>query len=248
MTELLDRRILGAVRFVDATTRQKIQDPLDVRADGVRFVRNRASLYVIASAVGLEKHVDAFDQPPAAPAVGSVKTPAQVSDPAGRFLGRTFTLELPRDPTLDPADGASLFHPLDVALFPSSTADVSPGWALIRASVTKAGGAAAPGALVRVLAHTGGAVMAMGLADGRGEALVAVPGIPVTTFGAEPGDPVTTSEVSVGLETIYDAAAGAWPDPDSIVQRKALLPTSTAADVKLASGRVVTTSLVVPAP
>lgn len=50
-------------------------------------------------------------------------------------------------------------------------------------------------------------VLARGLTDGRGEALVAVPGVPVLTFG-EDEEAVVVTEIAVTLQAVFDPGAG----------------------------------------
>jgi hypothetical protein len=84
------------------------------------------------------------------------------------------------------------------------------------------------------------------VSDARGEALVAVPGIPVTIWGAGAG-PVLVSEVDVTLETVFDPDAPAMPDPDDLEIRHAALPTGALA-VRLAAGRELVAGLSVAVP
>jgi hypothetical protein len=227
--ETLDRRVLAALRFRDAVTGATVAGPLDVRAPGVRWIRNRRGWWVVALAPGLEAHTTAFQAPPAAPPVGSVALTVRVADPAGRYLPRVAALALPRDP--DPAKAAkpeSLFQPLEVDLFPSPAAPVSPNWAVLRVSA-----ADAPGALVRVVRKAApDTVLGRGMTDARGEGLVAVAGIPVTTWEEGQGS-VLATEVEARVDLFWQAGAGP-PDPDALGRMKKATKTAT---VKLASGR-----------
>lgn len=241
--ELLDRRVLGAVRFVDAVTGLVIPDRLEVQATGVRWVRNRRGDYVVAEAPGLERHRDAFPSPPPTPAVGSVEISFTVRDPAGRYLGRRGTLALPRDPDTDgAANPDSLFHPAAIPLFPAAAAPTWPGWAVVRASVAgSAPGTVLAGALLRVIRQSDDAILGGGMTDRRGEALVAVQGIPSTTFDDGAG-PVVATEVAVRLEVVWDPDAAEMPDPDDLEARRVeLLVRSRTA--MLAAGRIVAIAL-----
>jgi hypothetical protein len=246
--EHIDQRVLGAISFVDATTGLQVIEALTVTAPDVRLLRNRSGYYVIASAPGLEAHVDAFEQPPAAPPVGSVSMPLQVTDPRRRYLPRRCVIQLPRDP--DPTHRGqtnSLFTPLEVRLFPAPAAPTGSRWAVIRATVT-ATGSTMPlaGALIRVIRVSDSTVLARGLSDARGEALITVEGIPVTTWDEGTG-PVITQEVEVTLHTIYDPQSTDLPDPDDLEVRRDSLP-SNEVQVRLASGRVLVTALSVALP
>lgn len=243
--EHLDRRVVGAIRFLDANTRLPVRNRLSVEASGVRLLRNQKGYYVILSAPGLESHTQVFKAPPADHVLGSLYVEFKVADLEDKYLPRRFTIQLPLDPDPDNADEEfSLFKPVDVDLFPSSIAQPSPGAAIIRATVKRTGTEnLLAGALIRVLRAGSTTLMAMGLSDSRGEALVTVPGIPVTTWNEGNGN-VLATEVDVTLETIFDEDAKAPPDPDDLQARRAQLASSSA-PAKLASGRVLVTELFV---
>ncbi len=253
------RRALGALRFVDANTGALLREPLDVVVAGARLRRNRSGLWVISDVAALQAHGAAFDAPPALPAPGSITLQLQVGDPSGRYLPRSATLALPRDAALANAGlPGSLFRAIDLAMFPSPAAPTSANWALLRVSVVEAAsGDALGGALLRVTRN--GDTLARALSDWRGEALVPVPGVPVTTWSAGPGA-VVVSEVAANLDVVFDAAlgsrlpmagvrAGTPPqqlpvvDPDDLNARRAALPGALRA-VQLAAGRA--TSLFLP--
>jgi hypothetical protein len=248
----LDSRVLGALRFADATTGRFVLSPLEVGAPGVAFLLNRSGIHVITAARGLEGHTTAFAAPPALPPSGSIAIVVTVRDPSGRYLPRSVRVTLPRDP--DPAhaaDDASLFRAVPVPLYPAPAAPIYPGWAVVRASVKR--GATEQGVpnawlrLRRASQPTGDdPPLGAGMADGRGEALVAVSGIPVTNWDAEEG-PVLASEIDAVVEAYVDPLAAAPPDPDAINSRRATL-TSISADVKLASGRAIAVRLRLPLP
>ena len=77
----LDRRVLGAVRFIDATTRRWVTSPLAVAAPKMTLLHTRSGAYVVTAAAGLEAHIDAFTAPPDQPALGFVTTAITVVDP-----------------------------------------------------------------------------------------------------------------------------------------------------------------------
>jgi hypothetical protein len=246
--ELVERRVLGAVRFVDAGTALPIRAPLVVEAPGVRWLRNRAGAWVIAAAPGLEAHADAFATPPAEPPVESVAVELSIDDPARRYLARRRTVRLPRDGQPGNAEAAgSLFRAVDVAMFRAPAAAAPPGWAAVRAVVT-ATPAAVPlrGALLRVVRASDGVRLASGLTDPRGEALVPVPGIPLTTFEDGPG-PVLATAVEVRIEVIVDPDAPRVPDPDDLEARRDALRAEVAT-ATLSGGRTVAVALQVTVP
>lgn len=260
--ERVDRRALAALRVVDATTLQPVEAPLRVSAPGVRCVRNQSGLHVVMSAPGLESHEDRFESPPDAPAPQSVAVDVIVHDPSRRFLPRRQRVRLPRDPRAA-REGDSLFRPITVRLYPASSAAVAPNWAVLRLSVHRRGGdELLGGALLRVTSNR--KLLASGLSDARGEALVAVPGIPITTWGDTDTGAVTTSEITANVEAVFDPATGTmFPasriddgflpednpvvDPDVLEARHDTLPHS-AIRLRLAAGRTINASLFVEVP
>lgn len=205
--ERVEWRVLGALRFVDATTGVPVERALRVDAPGASLVRNRSGLYVILHWDALAAHESEFLAPPAIPAPGSQMLSLSVTDPAGGYLSVAAQIRLPR--VSDPAQAAaadSLFQPAVVPLYPSTSAPVGANWAVLRVSLTEtASGDALGGALLRV--RFNGTVLARGLTDWRGEALVPVVGVPVTTF-SEDADAVVISEINVSLEAAFDSASG----------------------------------------
>ena len=237
--ELRDTRVLGALRFTDAVTALPIDAPLVVTAPGVRWIRNRRAAWIIASAPGLEAHEIAFDTPPNSPDIGDLRIDFTVNDPSGRWLSRTGSIALPRDPDAEHGDQpTSLFAIADVPLFPTPAAPTQRGWAIVRASVTgTVPGTKLAGALVRVVRESDGIRIGAGMSDARGEALIAVEGIPTSSFSDDDG-PVVATEIAVRLEVVWDPAVIGFPDPDDLEARRAsLLVRQTTA--RLASGRIL---------
>ncbi|WP_431051642.1 hypothetical protein [Roseateles sp. L2-2] len=267
--ERTDTRVLGALRCIDATTRVQVESRLDVRIDGATVSRNRSGLYVIVRAhapLELAAHESAFDTPPAAPVVGDVTLTVTVTDPGGRYLPRRAALTLPRDP--QPANAASpesLFRAVELPLYPSAVASTGMNWSVLRLSVHETGSLDALGGAL-LLARAGGNVLARALTDWRGEALLAVPGVPVTTW-SDDEDAVVVTELAARIEWCFDPAPGAGGtrtpaaqvragrgpavqplvDPDDLESRAAALPAATL-DVALAAGRSQSFSLPLALP
>jgi hypothetical protein len=251
--EPIDRRVLGALRFIDSTTGLPVSSNLSVNATGLKFVRNLSGHYVIAGAAGLEEHEGAFEKPPAGPAPGSLAFEISVDDPNRKYLSRRHTIRLPRDP--DPQNAAapeSLFRAVEVRLFPSSTAATGVGWAVIRASVFRKGTSEPlSGVLLRVTKRNGAPAdeakpLGIGLTDRRGEALVNVPGIPVITFAEGEGE-VTTKEIDVTISALFDPDAAPVSDPDDLEARRATLK-SAKLETKLRSGHTISMKFEIPLP
>jgi hypothetical protein len=79
------------------------------------------------------------------------------------------------------------------------------------------------------------------MSDHRGEALIAVEGIPTSSFSDDDG-PVVATEIAVRLEVVWDPAVTGLPDPDDLEARRAtLLVRQTTA--RLASGRILILTL-----
>jgi hypothetical protein len=274
--EAVERRFLGALRFLDGTTGGTIQRSLDIRAKGLRFIVNRSYLHVIVSAEGLEEHADSFAMPPDLPLIGTKAFDVFVSDPSQKYLPRIKRIELPRNP--DRKSSNSLFEPIQVPMFSAACADLSPNWSVLRLSVFELGpdepDRPLPGALVRIVRSDDGRLLAKGLTDHRGESLVAVPAIPLHSFvtdtdkpddGDEPdhtdwlatGD-VVEQQTSVRLEVVVDGSRP-WPvDPEALEEKSdewhCKIAVSKDADLqdfmglKLKTGKTETVTLFVKVP
>ena len=261
--ERTDTRVLAALRCLDATTLAPIGTPLVVSAPGTTFVRNLTGLYVVSATRELAAHAPAFHEPPAEPASGTTRIDVEIRDPGGRYLTRTLALMLPRDARPARAGEAdSLFRPVDVAMYPGPAAPVTANWVELRVAVRERDtGDALGGALLRVVA--GSRVLARGLSDWRGEALVRVAGVPVTTWSSEPGAVVVT-EIAAAVECYFDAASGSRvgavlvrdgsvsgsrpaPDPDAIEHRREALPQAVV-PVVLAAGRALAVTVAIALP
>ena len=237
--EFIDRRVLGALRFADAVTGATVAAPLRVRADGVRWIRNRRGWWVIASAPGLESHALSFEAPPNLPALESVPVVVRVADDTGRYLPRRVRVRLPRTSAQARADDDdSLFRPIDVRLFRAPAAPLVAGWATVRVSAEE-DGAPLGGALLRVVRASDPArVLGTGMTDARGEGVVPVPGIPATTWQEGQGG-VLQTELEAEVRLFWAADGEQPPDPDVLGGGA---PLRTAA-VTLAAGRDVAVRL-----
>ncbi|MGZ8203962.1 MAG: hypothetical protein ACXW12_14565 [Burkholderiales bacterium] len=253
--ERVESRALAALRFVDSVNGTTVDAPLAVTAPaGTLLFRNRSGLYVVGRHAALAEHESAFRHPPDTPALGSVTLDLSVSDPGGTYLGRALRLALPRDPRPENVDAVdSLFRPVECELYRSPAAAVGANWAAVRVTVTEsASGDALGGSLLRVV--SGGRTLARGLSDWRGEALVPVAGVPITTW-SEDEDAVIVTEIDATLEILFDASAGSTrtpaaalvarrppstlpaPDPDAIESNPAAARTSL--PIRLAASRLL---------
>jgi hypothetical protein len=240
--DLLDRRILGALRFVHGVTGAPLARTLVLRAPDVVWQRNHQGDYLIADAPGLPAHAATFMAPPDVPSPGSVSVTVNVTDPTGAFLPRRVQLRLPRDP--DPArvdQPDSLFRAQAVELYPASAARADHDWARLHTSVHTASGEAERFVLLRVTRTSDNHLLARAMSDARGEALVAVAGIPVTPWEEADG-PVLGNDLEVRIEAVFDHALTTLPDPDDLDARAAGLATVSVV-TRIAAGRAQSLAL-----
>lgn len=212
-----EERVLGALRCVDATSGAPIEHALQVSGDQASLMRKAAGLYVIRHWRPLAVHQNAFSAPPVAPAVASQNLVLDISDPSGRYLPRRVSVALPRDANpLNKAQPDSLFNPLRVPMYASGIAPIAANWAGLRLTIAASNnGDALGGALVRIISN--GQVLARGLSDWRGEALVPVAGVPVTTWSEDPGV-VIVSSIAASVEVRFDATSGTRSSASSVAQ------------------------------
>jgi hypothetical protein len=221
--EMLEQRILGAISFQDATTNVRVRRLLKIEtAAGVELVRNRSGYYVIFAAPGFEAYTSSFSEQPVAPdsraiVAGSVALELKVSDMKREYLPRRCTVQLPLDPaTKRPAEGQWLFDPIRIKLYPAPTARTVPGWAIIRATVREDGKRnRLPWSLITIRRDGQPEALASGMADHRGEAFVAVPGLPSAAADEGKGA-VMTSEIPVSLEVVFDTTMKRVRDPEDL--------------------------------
>jgi hypothetical protein len=259
----LESRALAALRFVDAASGLIVETPLGIVAPtGTRVLRNRSGLYVLHAHLPLAAHEDAFLEPPPAPALGSLALRVEVHDASGLYLARAATIQLPRDAQpANAATGGSLFRAIPVELYRAPSGPVGSNWAALRITLRElSSGDALGGALLRVA--SGGRTLARGQSDWRGEALVPVVGVPVTTW-SDGEDAVLVSEIDATLEVYFDAASGGTRVPAAQLNAAAppvLMPNDPAAlesnpaatrldtAIRLASGRPRVLSLQLDLP
>ena len=270
LSERIEQRVLGALHLVDRVTGTPLTRPMQIGSDKLRLVRNLRGLYVITHADGLEAHAEAFQAAPSSPEPGANAYSLEVHDPLMRFLPRLVTLHLPRDPDPDKAGRAdSLFTPRDVLMYPASTAGLSPNWSTVRATVTQGPDPQTTtpvrGSLIRIIDIAEERVLSSGLSDERGEALIIVPGVPVTKFaeedpeddappgGGPPGGgppgaghghghdhdqpPVLVNTLAVRLElSLADSAP--WPANPDLLEQNHDVNRRVSLDLELTTGRM----------
>lgn len=242
MAELIDRRILGAIRAIDAVTGMAIRAPLKLTGPGLAFQRTRSGTYAIVGATGLEAHLVAFDAPPSAPAAETLPFAFQIEDATGNYMSAAAAIRLPR--RWDPLNGVrDTMVPIDVALAPTAGRDLSPSCAGLLAHVVDQSGQAVRGALVEVFA-AGGLTTRLGwsLTNERGLALVSVPGLPsLREIENDPNRPddnqIVTAETATDIR-VRAHADRRWPvDPVMLAAGGASIRTANRNAVPLTPGR-----------
>ena len=232
--ESIDRRILGAIRFVDTASEAVITDSLNLKPEkSMTFVRNLSNNYVITAAEGFEDYIREFEKAPKYDADKAEEFTVEVKDPSGRYLPRKFSVQIPRNPDPGNKDGdgrfkvGSVFRAQEVKLYRSPIAGCCAAWSMIRVTVVRGWGGKYPvrGAILTVKGKTGDfkdQVLAEGISDERGEALLMAPQVPTLTFeepaaGGQPDSAVIAVEIDALLEVkgVPDGAKGSvWPiDP-----------------------------------
>jgi hypothetical protein len=229
MPDFVERRYFGALKCIDKATGFHLSRSMQLSSDDLSFVRNRSSFYVIKQVTGLARYSESFETAPTEPPTASLSFDVEVNDPLGQYLPRMLEVALPRD--ADPAnanDQASLFQAINVELYAAPNADIMANWSTVRVSIQRAdpefGQVPVAGGLLRVIRTSDDAVLSSGLSDQRGEALVIVPGVPITQFAEDPDEddgidldvitPVVISEIPARLELSL-IPAQTWPaNPD----------------------------------
>ena len=242
--EWIEQRALAALRFVDAATGIAVSGTVAATAPGLVLTRKRNGDLVVLSAAGLDE------------AAGTAY-PLDLSSRDAAYARRRYVLRLPRDP--DPGHSASansLFQPALVPMLPGPRYPIDGNLAVLRVTVRRTtDDARIGGALVRLTPSLAGLAVARGLTDIAGEALVAVPGVPLS--GPGPGatvvavfdasvivlvDPALASfTADSALDEARRADAGrteGFPDPDDLEARLGGAP-PPAVSVQIGAGRAV---------
>ncbi len=209
--EVIDHRYLGAIRFLNSTTGSEIKRPLEIKAPDLKLFTNLSKKWVIAAAKGLESHLDKFVSPPtpppasAGPGFFSETYELEISDPAGEFLTRKASIKLPRNLHSHEAD--NIFIPVDIELYPAPVITAAPNWNVVRVSIQddrilaatvatetingiqKAKRLPVAGAWLRVLKAGENQPVKYAISDERGEAIILLSGLPVTSFSSPEEEP-----------------------------------------------------------
>lgn len=255
MIDILDRRILGAFICTDAFTGSSVVPPVPATAPQWTVKPNHSGVYVIFNGPGFDRQSNDFL--PAGTWPSSQKFEVALQDPTRRYLPRRAVVKAPLPvPAIPPVltTPTGVFEPQKVALYPSPAAPVSPNWAVIHASVTRAGITPAqplPWTVLQVVRDSDHTVLATGQAGLNGEALLAVIGLTVQVSSSG-GGPVTVSTVAATVTAWFDPAhlnpPDGWiPNPDDILENlsnPALK--SVSQPIKLSSGQELSMSFSIP--
>ena len=239
INELVDRRVLGAFVCVDAITGDSVVTPVTVTAPQWTIKANYSGTFIIFN--GPNNLSSSTDElvPKSWPAAAT-KFEVALQDPTGRYLPRRASVTTAQTvPAIPPAaagaasnaaaiaalkQSGAVFNPLQVALYRSPSAAFGPNWAVIHASVNRAGTTPPQGlqwAVVQVTRNSDNAVLANGQAGPAGEAMLAIAGLTVEANTTGTG-PVTLSTVAVTVTAYFDPKvltqpAGWIPNPDDIL-------------------------------
>lgn len=248
IVEDVERRVWCALRPIDAVTRVAIDAPLRVHGAGQTWIRNLSNLPVLHAitepAAQRGEFVEYEDTFPAPTAVTAVTIRATVEDPAGRYLARSVGIVLPRADFAAAGVLPPLFEPIDVPMYPAPSAPLAAPWAVLRVHVERAG---QPAAGCAITVHEPGdesAVLGRGQSDARGEAVVAVSGVPV--FIPSGGPNAFVRELDAELTAVFATAAAGPPDIDALAGASGAGLARTTVAVVLASGRSTPLNLALP--
>lgn len=229
MIELIDRRVFGAIEFIDDLSETRVLSPLQIHAPGVQVLRNRSGFYVLREVDGQDAYTRAVDNPPARPARSELML--NVRDPAQRYLPQRIGLALPRwlpdgAETVDDADNA--LKPVTVRLAPAAGMPLQSAWAVLRLKVAITGSATGlANVLVEAQPALPGFALRRSFTDRHGEALVVIVSAPplLPLVGPPAG---LTREFPVVLTLVMDRSVVRpstdtefpSPDPALILQRR----------------------------
>lgn len=232
VVEHIDRRVLGAFRFVDAVSGLPITIAAKVEARSAMLVggepsadvpihegsvqlrQNRSGFQVIMRAPFFDEYAASFENPqvPAETPVGRrLRLRLAVREAGPHYLPREFEFDLPR--SVVRADADNVFRPGTVQLFRAPGAPVLGGWSVLRVRVTQTGSdnVRLPGVHVRIFRSPRGVndpAIGEGMTEWRGrlrgEALVAVADLPRFRPREGAGPKVFDTEQAIDLEATRD--------------------------------------------
>lgn len=248
IVEDVDRRVWAALRPIDAVTRLPVDRALRVSGPGQTWIRNLRGLLVLQEVLEPTAQRDefiAYEDSFAAPtAVTAVTVRALLEDPQRRYLARSVSIALPRSDTAAPGVMPPLFEPIDVPMYAAPSAPLAAPWAVLRVHVTR-GGVSAAGCAITV--HEPGdedAVLGRGQSDERGEAVVAISGVPV--FIPSGGPNAFVRELGAEATAVFEPGAVGPPDTDALAAASGAGVVRATVAVVIASGRTTPLEIALP--
>lgn len=227
IVEMVDRRVLGALRCVDAVSKAQVLEPLLVESDQLRLRRNASQLWVVFDGPGMHDVTTQFELTSQWPNPSDFQV--SIRSISGRYLPRRASVRMPRtldtvaDPNAPPPPSPdSIKVPLDITLYPAPTASTFPNWALVRAWVTKNNSPEGlPWAVLRLTRNSDKSLITTGVANEKGDALLAIPGLGISA-SQNGGGAVTEPTIDATLTAYWDPGNQSQPaswmaDPDVIL-------------------------------
>jgi len=251
MKESVDRRALGAFRCIDSITGSSVVEPMATSSTQLTVKPNHSGIYVIFNGPGLSALTTQFSPPTAATWANPSSFEVTIQDPRRRYLPRRVQLQAPQ--ALGAlSDAASFFNPQSVTLYPNGAAPILPNWAVVRVSVVRTGTPpnGLPWAVTRVTRTSDNTVLATGMADSQGEALMAVAGMGAQVSKNAAGA-VTDVTVGVTVDAWFDTdiqkqPVGWIPNPDDVLNNLAKATVKhNSANAQIAAGQAVSLSIVI---
>ena len=214
--DLLDRRVLAGFRIVDPLGRA-ISEAATVVVPGAKLLAKQPGHWVVLQADALPGHDRAFLAAPSTPSVGSQSLAIEIKSHSTRFLSRSATLRLPRDPNPANRDNAnSLFRWANIALPFASAGAASSGVAMASIQVTRdTDNHRIEGAVVRLRAT--GLPEQIGMTNAQGEAHLMIPSVPLAISG---GGASVTANLAAQCDAIVDPALVRFHAPDALLAAK----------------------------
>jgi hypothetical protein len=261
MIENIDHRVLGGLQCVDAITQQSIVSPLKVSSPQLLIRPNLSGVYAVWDGPNM-RNLTTFIPP--SPWPNPAPFEVSIVDPSFFYLPRRGTIQVPQPlPVTPPAPTLPLtasssqaitYGPQQMNLYRGPSASVAPNWAVVRASVTNNAipPVRLPWAVLQVVQISGATttVLATGIADPNGEALLAVPGLGLQV-SSSPGGPVTEITTAATVQAWFDPTnlsqpPGWLPDPDLILTNLSSSAWKTAsAPIQFGPGQTVLVPLMV---
>lgn len=223
-----ERQWLGVIEPIDVGSHLPVDGELSLRTTGLHFRRTRGGVYGVESDGLFDEFLPSLsDDPRRAPMPPSIERTVRVEDPSGRYLRRSFVLELPRSQSLNAPN--SIYRAVRVPLFPAPRRQVPSGWTAIRVSLRRASDdAPLGGALVRALRgseEVGRGMSSMPIKGDSaslrtvGEALLLLPALQHVQWDDGDEGPVLLGDLELRLEVTFSPDAppeGFYPDPSTL--------------------------------